>query len=209
MKSRRNLKAVLLLTLFVVVIFICCGERFLEICSDAGDEKVDAVVVLGGGPSEDGVRVRKGAALVRSGRARYLILPIRHEDLDWKWFESNYDIRESLPKSQVLIGRVDRQSNETWPNRGGTYAEAATTVRMMAVKGFNSAIIISSGYHMRRARMAFKSVREDREMTLFFHPVHSENQDDEKTWWSKGQRLIPVLIEYCKLTAAFFLYQKT
>ncbi len=206
MKSRRTLKAVLLIILFVVVTFIYGGERFLEIDSDNGIEKVDAAVVLGGAPREDVARVREGVALVRSGRARYLLLPLRHKGLDWKWFESNYNVHESVSKSQVLIGRADGEVGETWSKRGGTFAEAAKTVRMMSDKGLSSAIIISSGYHMRRARMAFESVKGNDKVKLFFHPVHYENQDDEKTWWSRGERLIAVFIECCKLTGALFLY---
>lgn len=208
MKSRRTPKLVFLLILFALGIFLYCGEGLLEISSDDGHEKVDAAVVLGGSPREDAVRVKEGVGLVGSGRARYLILPIRHKGLDWEWFERNYDIQESLLESQVVIGEGDAESDGMQNNRGGTFAEAAKTVRIMARNGFNSAIIISSGYHMRRARMAFESVKEKRHVKLLFHPVNG-CPEEGKAWWSKGERLIPVLIEYCKLVAAFFLYQKT
>ena len=189
----------------LVFIFFLAGEKFLRIESDSQNQRADAVVVLAGSPKEDKGRIEEGSALIRQGKGRYLILPLRHSAIDWPWTVQYYGLPEALPEDKVLIGSSTEIDEPLIDRFGGTYVEAIKTVRIMRDLDLATAIIVSSAYHMRRAKIAFDQFRQPGRFEFYYHPVDSERKA-RQPWWTDTAYVARVLQEYKKLLAAYFIY---
>ena len=190
----------------VTVSFCTWGDRFLRIEPGLPAERVDAAVVLAGPPDEDRERVLVAVDLVQAEEARLLLLPLRHRALEWPWFVRKYRIRSYLPEDRVVIGREDGPRNAR-TGLGGTFAEAKKTIEIMQQQGLRSAVIVSSSYHMRRARLAFDRANRNPELVFFFHPVDSIDPDEDDPWWMNGSYAFRVADEYVKLVAGYLIYR--
>ena len=188
-----------------VFLFLLEGERFLRIDSEIKSGHTDAVVVLAGSYKEDRKRISEGSSLIRQGKGRVLILPLRHPAIDWPWVVKYFDLQEGLPEKQVVIGRSTPDDEPIIDKFGGTYVEALKTVQIMQQLNLNSAIIVSSAYHMRRAQMAFESYRTSTRIAFYYHPVEPE-PNRERVWWLDTKYVAKILQEYKKVFAAWFIY---
>jgi len=188
------------------VAFCTWGDEFLRIEPGLPAERADAAVVLAGPPDEDRERVLVAVDLVHADEAGLLLLPLRHRALDWNWFVRKYRIRPYLPEEQVVIGHEDGPAGAGRIALGGTYAEAKKTIEIMQQQGLHSAVIVSSSYHMRRARLAFERANTDPELVFYFHPVDPLDAEDEDPWWWNGSYALRVADEYVKLVAGYLFY---
>jgi uncharacterized SAM-binding protein YcdF (DUF218 family) len=191
----------------VVAVFITWGHDFL--CTEPGlpAQRVDAAVVLAGPPDEDRERVLVAADLVLAEKASLLMLPVRHRALEWPWFVRQYRIRARLPEDRVIIGREENSKSRSWPDPGGTFAEARKTIEIMRQHHLSSAVIVSSGYHMRRARLAFERVNPDPDLVFYFHPVDVLDPENAGPWWMNGGYTLRVADEYIKLAGGYLFYR--
>jgi hypothetical protein len=171
---------------FGAVAFCVWGDEFLRIEPGLPAERVDAAVVLAGPPDEDRERVLVAVDLVQADEAGLLLLPLRHRALEWPWFLRKYRIRTYLPEERVVIGHENGPRSASRAGLGGTYAEAKKTIEIMQQQGLRSAVIVSSSYHMRRARLAFERANTDPELSFYFHPVDSIDPDEDDPWWTNG-----------------------
>jgi uncharacterized SAM-binding protein YcdF (DUF218 family) len=187
--------------------FLVWGNDFLSVEPEPLTDKADLAVVLAGAQPEDRERVLVAVDLVQADEARMLLLPIRHRALEWAWFVRKYRIKAHLPEDRVLIGREDGTKAGSWPDLGGTFAEARKTLEIMRQHDFRSAIIVSSNYHMRRARLAFARANQDPTLVFFFHPVDYRDPEDSDPWWWDGAYVTKVADEYLKLLAAYLFYR--
>jgi hypothetical protein len=183
---------------FVIVIFLFLwkGEGFLTINNADDCNNVDAVIVLGGG-FEDLARVKEGVAVAESRETRYLILPSRHSAITWKWLVDAYNIETDLDAKDVLIGTMESEDKEVSDRYGSTYLEAEKSIQIMLENYLNSAIVVSSGYHMRRSRLAFETAKENHPIQFCYHPI--PKQLSKSPWWLDLSYVQRVVIEYGKL----------
>jgi uncharacterized SAM-binding protein YcdF (DUF218 family) len=187
--------------------FLLWGNEFLSMEPGQLVEKADLAVVLAGAPPEDRERVLVAVDLVQAEEARMLLLPVRHRALDWSWFVRKYRIKAHLPEDRVLIGREESPRPASWFDLGGTFAEARKTLEIMREHDLHSAIIVSSSYHMRRARLAFERANQDPALVFYFHPVDYRDPEDSDPWWWDGAYVMKVADEYVKLLAGYFFYR--
>ena len=68
----------------------------------------------------------------------------------------------------------------------------------MQRKGFHSAIVVSSPYHMRRVKMIFSKIYRDSGIELQYSPVRDSWFNVEK-WWTRERELVTINNEYIKL----------
>lgn len=198
----------LMVTLCVVVIFSVFGERFLRIDNDGLRANADAVIVLAGIPlTEDSQRIREGTKLYHQGRGRYLILPLRHPTFKWSWAVTNYKLERPIPDTRLLIGRESPQNEQLIAQYGGTYVEAQKSVEIMRQHRIQSAIIVSSAFHMRRVEIAFEQCAKGYDLQLYYHPVERANASGSP-WWTDSRYVYRILREYKKLLAAYFIYNR-
>ena len=185
-----------------LAVFLIFGERFLRLHTDRRADRADAVIALAGAPAEDRRRILASIELLHQKKATYLILPIRHPAFTWSWVIRNYDLSSRLPANQILIGRAGKDGEEALQRYGGTFAEAQKSVELMQQLGLRSAVVVSSGYHMRRVALAFKQNGKTTDLDFSYHPVGTI----EPLWWTNREKLRRILREYQKLIVALFLY---
>ena len=192
------------LTVFVcaLTVFLIFGERYLRLRTDQRFDPTDAVIALAGPPAEDRQRILASIELLHQKKATYLILPIRHPAFTWSWVVRNYDLSSQLPENRILIGRAGEAGQEALQRYGGTFAEAQKSVELMQHLGLRSAVVVSSGYHMRRVALAFNQNGKTTDLVFSYHPVGAI----EPLWWTNPAKLRRILREYQKLIVAHFLY---
>lgn len=188
--------------------FCTWGDEFLRIEPGLPVERTDAVVVLAGPPYEDRERVLVAVDLMQAGEAGVLLLPLRHRALEWPWFVRKYRIRGYLPEERVVIGHEDGTRVTSRPGLGGTFAEARKTIELMEQLGLRSAVVVSSSYHMRRARLAFERANPDPSLVFYFHPVDVLDPEDSGPWWMNGGYALRVADEYVKLAGGYLFYRQ-
>ncbi len=195
-----------LLVICVGVLFMWYGEAFLVDGHAPGCQNPQAIVVLAGSPgTEDPVRVVEGAKVFKEKDADYLIFPLRHPTIKWSWLVKKYHIPYKIPKERVLIGRAGAKDRKINQELGGTFTEAKMTIRLMEEKKIRSAVVVTSGYHIRRSRLAFERALDGRDLTFCFHGV--ERSAGIGPWWLDKDYLFGVLVEYKKLIGSYFLYR--
>ena len=152
-------------------LFIWQGEAFLILDDSASCKDVDAVVVFAGAPDEDSLRVKKGIEIAHSKGVQYLILPLRTHGITWSWLVNECSIETSMSDEHVLIGNRELDDKQILKHYGGTFLEAKKTIDIMLKYHSNSAIVVSSGYHMRRTRLAFERAKQEYPMRFYYHPM--------------------------------------
>jgi len=195
--------AFIVLVLLSLGIFTGMGQEFLKGTATPFFESVDAVVVLAGGPQHDRQRLARGIALVRQGRAHYLILPLRVPAIDWRNLQRLYALNSGIPPERVLIGRPGRKHTRMSAMSGGTFAEALNTAEIMRKHGLHSALVVSSDYHMRRVQLAFGRVVPKGSLAIAFEPVLTRQPVGLV---SRFKSHSAILLEYGKLAAAWCVY---
>ncbi|WKB35428.1 YdcF family protein [Terrilactibacillus sp. S3-3] len=157
-KFLENKKVVLVifgvLLLFAVFIFLFAG-RFLDYSQKPVHS--DVLIVLGGGGEE---REIAAGHLFKSGFAKHVILSdggsrfnpsLAYADQEKRWL-----LEGGIPESVIIADRKSRS----------TYANAVIGLQIMKHKHFRSATVISSTYHMRRAKYIFDKVFGGQAITL-------------------------------------------
>lgn len=187
--------------------FLGGGHHFLCHREGTVPGSADLVVVLAGPLDEDRERVVAGVALARAGENRFMLLPLRHRALTWPWFVRHYHIEDLFPDERVLFGRGHDPKRRHAFGLGGTFAEAEKTVDVMRERGFGSAIVVSSCYHIRRARLAFERANKDPGLTFDFHAIDIEGSGPNGPWWLDGGYALKVAEEYLKLAGGYLFYQ--
>jgi len=189
------------------VAFFIWGNDFLCIEPGLPAQRVDVAVALAGPLDEDRERVLVAVDLLQAEEADFLLLPVRHRALEWSWFVRKYRIRTPLPEDRVIIGREENSKGRSWPDPGGTFAEARKTIEIMRRHNLSSAVVVSSGYHMRRARLAFERANPDLDLVFYFHPVDVLDPEDSGPWWMNGGYALRVADEYVKLAGGYLFYR--
>ena len=195
------------LGLGAMVVFFAWGNDFLCIEPGLPVRRVDVAVVLAGPPDEDRERVLVAVDLVQAEEAGWLLLPLRHRALGWPWFVRKYRIRPPVPEDRVIIGREESSKSRSWLDPGGTFAEAKKTVEIMRQHDLRTAVVVSSGYHMRRAALAFERANPHPGLVFYFHPVEVLDPEDPGPWWMNAGYALRVADEYIKLAGGYLFYR--
>lgn len=207
-KNSRKIAATSLMAILCCgLAFILFGEKFLRIDGDVPSREFDAVVILAGAPTEDKQRITAGSAMFGSGSVRYMILPLRHPSFTWSWAARYYHLEHVIPGNSLLIGLSTPSDKPAIARYGGTYVEAQKTTQIMRKLKLKSAIIVSSGYHMRRVKLAFEHFQKKSHLQFYYYPVDQAANAGSLLWWMDTAYLSKILREYCKLLAAYFVYR--
>ena len=202
--ARRRMLYIAILVTFALMIVVAATHRlWLEAIAKfllVEDElsHADVIVILGGGEPE---RVYHGVRLYKSGYAANIIVTGMEMELPglvttWAQLAMREAVSLGVPETAIILD--DRPTS--------TYEDAKYVKEDMLDRGFKSAIIISSPYHMRRARMIFRKIFEDqKDISLQFSYIENSNFQVNR-WWTREGELIHVVTEYCKLVLYFFKY---
>ena len=170
--------------------------RFLIVEDDLSS--ADAIVVLGGGGTE---RIRHSVKLYDSGYGEWIIMTGMQHNLPgvtttWARFAMQEAASLGVPGNAIIL---EEKATDTDEN-------AEYVREIIIARNFNSAIVVSSPYHMRRARMVFREVFEDRDISLQFSSVEDSNFEVQG-WWTRRRDLKRVIREYRKLVVCFLRHR--
>ena len=197
LKLRRILTAVVLV-LVVWVLLAWVAGRALIVKAEIGS--ADALVVLSGSSSYL-ERTHKAAELFRQGRAPLVLLTNDHTRGGWS---------SALQTNPFFVDRaIDELINHGVPEEririvpgvaASTHSETEIVKNYAAAQGLKSILIITSGYHSRRALRTFRTTFAGTGVAIGLEPVTNGPQTPSPAfWWLRPSGWRDVAGEYGKL----------
>ncbi|MFB5282771.1 YdcF family protein [Peribacillus sp. Hz7] len=185
MLKRKTLKKVMMILFGVILLFMVTvnsAGNFLVI--DEKTVKSDVIIVLSGGEG----RLEKGVKLYKEGFASYLLL-------------SNGSVEQLYERAQKL--GVPKDSIIMEVKSMSTLENARFSKEVMLKHKFQSAIVVSSNFHMRRVKVLFDQAFRNSDIKLTY--VSGENEAyTPKKWWSEKWNRDTTFTEYIKLVGNLF-----
>ncbi|BBB90725.1 hypothetical protein MAMMFC1_01386 [Methylomusa anaerophila] len=177
---------VIFLLLGVLLTAVIFAGRILTI--DEQPRPADVIIILSG---DHGARTEKGVELWRQGYAPYVMVSggnIYHTT----------NIAELMAAHASELG-VPKQSIVIEARAMSTFQNAIYSKALMEQHGFRSAIVVSSNYHMQRARLIFRKVFAGSGVQLAYCSV-GDPEFAPNYWWTNNRSIMVVISEYVKLT---------
>lgn len=154
--------------LFLVLLtgFILYSPKYLLYSSEY--RKTNAIILILGPDFK--ARQKEAYRLINEGMADYLIIPAYH-----KVFKV-YDMEMKKYLSRNLYLYKSNQKNVTAPPEfyEDTHLEIVEARKIMSDYRLNSAIFVSSPYHMRRIKIIAMKVFDTNNYVFYFVPTHYE-----------------------------------
>lgn len=169
--------------------FIGCGDK-----PEAGSAKclkADAIVVVSGGDTN--ARTDEGIKLFHNGWASSIIFSGAAQDKSGPSNAAAMRLRAvqaGVPTGSIY---VEERSATTEEN-------ALNTHEIFNDKNFQSVILVTSGYHQKRAALEFK--KENRGITVLNHPLLKDKDwsfwwwTTPRGWWLAGGEVVKTIIFY-------------
>jgi len=156
-------------------------------------ERSDAIIVISG--DESLARYREGVRLYRAGWAPVIIFSGAAKDHP----ESNAEVMrkmavsDGLPPASILTDDLG----------GDTYGNALHTRPLMEARGFRSAILVTSPYHLHRAALTFRGVYDGSGIRVIGRSA-PDGEWRKQSWWTSGETRVLTLRELEKLAYVTF-----
>ena len=190
--------AVLLFSAVLVVVCMGYAGRWLSVADSP--RQADAIVVLGGAFE----RTLYAAELYAAGHAKtiYLSDPVRessHRLLDQFGIKipSEHEISAAILRQQgVAAGDIRR-----FPGTALSTADEAELIKSIFAGRHATLLVVTSPYHLRRARLALGRALGDTQVTALLVATPYERYAPD--WWSDQDSARNTLLEIAKI--AFFL----
>lgn len=152
---------VLFVVIIIFVVIVAIDSANLNRSTNL--KEADIIVLLGGG---DEGRVKHAGELYMAGYADYVFITSAHaSEVDYNHLNVE---AYGIPNSAIIYD-IDADS---------TFEDATFTFELMETSDFESAIIVTSDYHTKRARMIFDRLNNE-DYTLYFSGAPSANGE----WW--------------------------
>lgn len=182
----------LLPVLLVVTIFLIFAPGFLF--TEDIPRKSDAAVLFVGPGNE--ARLNEARQLVKGGYARYLLIPFSGEIFTTDSAGGFVRLTDNQPRRELFHKiRIAASYEKYYEN---THIEALEAKRMMNERGLKSAMLVSSGFHMRRIRMIADRVFDDRKYVVTCYPAQWHKKYTAADWLDAERRKI-IFSEYVKI----------
>jgi len=189
--------ALLMVTLFAI---FAPGFLFTEDVT----RKADAVILFVGPGDED--RLNEAKQLIKEGYARYLLIPFSGELFEADNAGGLVRLTGDHPHEKLFHRtRIAENYKKHYEN---THIEALEAKRMMDELGVRSAMLVSSGYHMRRIRLIAGRVFDARKYVIALKPARRQTALTAADWLNNENRKI-IGSEYLKMGwfLIYFLFQ--
>lgn len=189
---------VVLLSLAVWCVVAWVAARGLIVGSDM--ERADALVVLSGS-SVYRERARHAAELFREGRAPKIILTSDGQQGGWSQSEQRNPFFVERAHAELRRAGVPPERIEVVPRPVmSTYDEAVALREYATEQGVRSLLVVTSGYHSRRARWSLRRVFAESGVRVGVAPVAAgEETPAHVAWWLQPDGWRMVAGEYVKL----------
>ena len=162
-------------------------------------ERADAVVVLGGSSAYE-ERAAYAAQLFREGRAPRVLLSDDGQRGGWSQAEQRNPFFVERAEAALLGAGVPADRIERLPRAtSSTYDEAVLLREYAAANGLRTLLVVTSGYHSRRARWTLERVfRGDAQIGLL-SVAPGRQTPPPASWWLSPAGWRMVALEYLKL----------
>lgn len=186
--------------------FAWLAARWLVV--DSNHTHADALVVLGGSSTYE-ERAEFAAQLFNEGLAPKVVLTDDGERGGWSQEQQRnpFFVERS---ATVLVGagipaeRIETLQRQT----ASTYEEAQLLREYASARGLGSLLIVTSGYHSRRARWTLEHVFRDSGVRVMLAPVLTGRQTPAPAlWWLSRAGWRMVALEYLKLAYYHLRYR--
>ena len=172
-------------------------------------DRADAILVLAGSTAFV-ARTRTAAIIYKRGVAPLVLLTNDGELAGWSQYEQRNRHYVDLSKRELVAQGVPVSDIEILvPEVSGTIGEAEVLCRLAVARRWESLLIVTSGFHTRRALWAFESVfaKNDVATMIGIVPAISE-QNTQSTfyWWLTWTGWRDVAGEYIKSAYYQFKY---
>ncbi|WP_051220453.1 YdcF family protein [Jeotgalicoccus marinus] len=170
---------IIILGICLIMILVVFTESLNHSKTDT-PKQADVIIMLGGG---DKGRMQKAAELYHDNYADYVIIsPVRkHIYPQTIEFATELGIPES-----AIIEEHDATS---------TYTNATETLKLMDEYEFDSALVVTSDYHLKRSKMIYDRVNNNK----FDLSYISAPNTDGKEWHERGNTMSLWFSEFYKL----------
>ena len=167
---------------------------------EAGLPQADAIVVLGGAAAYV-ERTREAARLFREGRAPIVALTDEGLRGGWSQSEQRNPFFHERAADELRRAGVPGERIELMPGFvTSTHDEAVKLRAYAASRGWRSLLVVTSGYHARRALWTFRRVFEGSNIAVGLEPAApGEGTPAAFLWWLKPRGWRQVAGEYVKL----------
>ena len=169
----------ILLPVLLLISFLSAG-KFLVIYDEP--KKVDVIVVLSG----EAGRLEQGLKLYELGYAENIILS------NSSAFNISKNLLLNIPKNHLFL--EDKAMS--------TYDNAVFTKEIMDRQLFDTAIVVSTDYHMRRVKWNFERVFKKYDHKLIY--IGSQTGYKPTIWWSQSHSVKMTIAEYIKMFGNVF-----
>lgn len=170
--------AVILICICLMLLFVALLDSFNHSKTDT-PKPADVIIMLGG----DGGRLEKTAELYHSGFADYVIISPEIESIRSQ--STEYAIELGIPQSAI----IEEQKATS------TYTNATETLKLMDKHDFDSALVVTSDYHLKRSKMIYDRVNDGQyELTYIssFSPngeKWNERPGAKRIWFTEFYKL--------------------
>ncbi|MCH6266013.1 YdcF family protein [Neobacillus citreus] len=184
MKKILRLIVIMFVLLLIIVLFSGFGKKYLIV--DEEPKKSDVIIVLSGGPG----RLYKAAELYKKGYSDYVLLSRAYVDGLYPEVAQNLGI----PINNLIFDE----------NATSTYTSAVYSKNLMEIYEFNSAIVVSNDYHMRRTKLSFDRVFSNTGVEITYVATKSLND----YWFLNKVEFKRIFTEWIKLVGYYFKFYK-
>ncbi|VBB05354.1 Hypothetical protein LUCI_0563 [Lucifera butyrica] len=161
-------------------------------------QKYDVIILLCG--ERDG-RIETALTAYQENLAPQIIVsggPIYVSGKSEAYFVGQILVKLGVPQKAILIE----------PNSASTWENALFSKKLMINKGFHSALVVTSDYHMRRACAIFRFVFHQAGFRVGYLPAPSDRFNPYQ-WWTSQSSIVLVIKEYAKMIYNFCLHRFT
>jgi uncharacterized SAM-binding protein YcdF (DUF218 family) len=174
-------RPVLVLLAIIVVggalgLVVLLGPGFILDTPQPPPTPSDAIVVISG--DEQLARFREGVRLYEAGYGKYLVFSGAALDNG----TSNAEVMRDLAVASGIPGRAileDSLGEDTWGN-------AVHTRELLSARGLKSAILVTSPYHARRAKLTFDAAYKGTGISLLVHAA-PDSEWRKLSWWQQAE----------------------
>lgn len=199
-KQHKNLRRVFIVFLLLAALWLISwlGARWLIVSAPL--ERADAIVVLSGS-STLAERTQHAANLFSQSRAPRILLTADDQRGSWSSAEQRNPYFYEIAVNELTRLGVPPQNVEVVrPPVTSTWDEAQLISEFSKTHNLRSILIVTSGYHSRRALWTFQTFLQDTGIQVGIDPVETGIQTPRPAaWWLSPRGWQLVFVEHLKL----------
>lgn len=157
--------------------------------------RAELLFVFAGAPEERGIHA---ARLYQQGVAPRILVTGQGVSRDIAYFCGRQVTKAELTAKAIETAGVPPSVIHVLPQGTSTYEESEALKTYMLDHGFNTVVVVSSPYHMRRVRATLRHVLRGTTIRVGYSPAQP-SRFRVAGWWTRERDTLLVFSEYLKL----------